>query len=91
MVIWHRKGTKRRLTDWMTTRESATENEKAPAKNSQVLDFIERPQRDLNPCCRRERPVSWAGLDDGDSLCDEPRRIRTCDHRIKSPMLYQLS
>ena len=25
-----------------------------------------RPRRDLNPCCRRERPVSWARLDDGD-------------------------
>ena len=25
-----------------------------------------RPRRDLNPCYRRERPVSWAGLDDGD-------------------------
>lgn len=25
-----------------------------------------RPQGDLNPCRRRERPVSWARLDDGD-------------------------
>ena len=25
-----------------------------------------RPQPDLNRCCRRERPVSWTGLDDGD-------------------------
>lgn len=23
------------------------------------------PQGDLNPCCRRERAASWAGLDDG--------------------------
>ena len=28
-----------------------------------------RPRRDLNPCYRRERPVSWAELDDGDVLC----------------------
>ena len=27
-----------------------------------------RPRRDLNPCYRRERPVSWAGLDDGDVM-----------------------
>ncbi len=25
-----------------------------------------RPQGDLNPCRRRERPVSWTRLDDGD-------------------------
>ena len=25
-----------------------------------------RPQRDSNPRRRRERPVSWTGLDDGD-------------------------
>ena len=27
-----------------------------------------RPRRDLNPCYRRERPVSWARLDDGDAV-----------------------
>ena len=26
-----------------------------------------RPQGDLNPCRRRERPVSWTRLDDGDA------------------------
>jgi len=26
-----------------------------------------RPQGDLNPCRRRERPVSWTKLDDGDA------------------------
>ena len=28
---------------------------------------IKRPRRDLNPCRRRERPVPWAELDDGDA------------------------
>jgi hypothetical protein len=27
-----------------------------------------RPQPDSNRCCRRERPVSWTGLDDGDAM-----------------------
>ena len=26
-----------------------------------------RPQPDLNRCCRRERPMSWTWLDDGDT------------------------
>ncbi len=29
-------------------------------------DGIWRPRRDLNPCYRRERAMSWTGLDDGD-------------------------
>jgi hypothetical protein len=54
-----------------------------------------RPQGDSNPCRRRERPVSWTWLDDGDikSLCDfingGPCESRTRDQRIKSPLLYQ--
>ena len=30
--------------------------------------MVWRPRRDLNPCYRRERPVSWAELDDGDVM-----------------------
>ena len=33
-----------------------------------TLTKEKRPRRDLNPCRRRERPVSWARLDDGDVL-----------------------
>lgn len=33
-----------------------------------------RPQRDLNSCYWRERPESWAGLDDGDGMV----LTRTC-------------
>lgn len=30
------------------------------------ISSLKCPRRDLNPCYRRERPVSWAELDDGD-------------------------
>ena len=39
---------------------------KAPIR-SRPPRFAWRPQGDSNPCCRRERPVSLAGLDDGDA------------------------
>ncbi len=46
-----------------------------------------RPQPDLNRCCRRERPMSWTWLDDGDP--SGPCANRTRDQRIKSPLLYR--
>ncbi len=33
-----------------------------------VNEIVWRPQGDSNPCRRRERPVSWAGLDDRDAI-----------------------
>jgi hypothetical protein len=35
-------------------------------KSSKPLILLWRPQPDLNRCYRRERPVSWTWLDDGD-------------------------
>ena len=45
-----------------------------------------RPRRDLNPCYRRERAVSWAGLDDGDAVrfTGRPRDARTFVRRPTS-------
>jgi hypothetical protein len=39
----------------------------ANPKKANSLLLLWRPQGDSNPCRRRERPVSWAGLDDGDA------------------------
>jgi hypothetical protein len=36
-------------------------------KTANPLILLWRPQGDLNSCCRRERPVSWTRLDDGDT------------------------
>ena len=44
---------------------------------NEVPDFCWRPRRDLNPCYRRERAVSWAGLDDGDAWLAAQNRRKT--------------
>ena len=61
---------------------------KAPAIFAGACEW--RPQGDLNPRHRRERPASWTVLDDGD-VYGGSCRIRTCDSRLKRPILYQLS
>jgi hypothetical protein len=43
-------------------------NQPKKRKRNDSKDVSWRPRRDLNPCRRRERPVSWARLDDGDVL-----------------------
>lgn len=32
-----------------------------------MVEKLWRPVGDLNPCCRRERAVSWTGLDERDA------------------------
>ena len=49
-------------------RKRGTKKKGAAIDVLQPIDFIWRPQPDLNRCCRRERPVSWTGLDDGDAI-----------------------
>ena len=44
------------------------QNQPKNRKRNGSRDVSWRPRRDLNPCRRRERPVSWARLDDGDVL-----------------------
>ena len=63
---------------------------KKPFRKVRKGCFFWRPLPDLNRCRRRERAVSWAGLDEGD-LDGEPRWDRTNDHLIKSQVLYRLS
>ena len=42
-----------------------------------------RPQRDLNPRYRRERAVSWTGLDDGDpEKCSKLRADSVVDKSV---------
>ena len=46
--------------------KSHTRESKKGAKLECLAPVMWRPQRDLNSCRRRERPVSWTWLDDGD-------------------------
>jgi hypothetical protein len=52
-----------------------------------------RPQRESNPCFRRERATSWTTRRWGRILytCGEPRWIRTSDPQLKRLLLYRLS
>ena len=50
---------------------AGAQKQKGPALG-QPFRFLERPQPDLNRRRRRERPVSWTGLDDGDIEKPEP-------------------
>src|ERR1039458_5051799 len=50
-----------------------------------------RPRRDLNPCYRRERAVSWAGLDDGDASiagAEEARPRAISDFNSRQRIAY---
>ncbi len=58
----------RLMAEMMAETEMKTEISGEDFANAQNAEGIWRPRRDLNPCYRRERPVSWAGLDDGDLL-----------------------
>src|SRR6266571_7212994 len=46
-----------------------------------------RPQRDLNPCYRLERAVSWARLDDGDVRGAYPSMRRRAPDRLVRNLL----
>ncbi len=73
---WSRSGIGRQSTfHGMRQSKSRLGRRYPPGGNQGVISYWIRwrPQRDLNPCCRRERPVSWTWLDDG----DETRRQRT--------------
>ena len=53
-----------------TNSKKTTKMQKIKALKSNTQGFYNsswRPQPDLNRCCRRERPVSWTWLDDGDA------------------------
>src|SRR5680860_1266637 len=65
-----------------------TVQDRTPPKRE--LSVYIRPATALYGACaaspRRPKTPAEAGV-----LYDEPCRDRTCDHRIKSPVLYQLS
>src|SRR4030095_6264824 len=73
---WSRKNSGSRK--WSTNRQA-----RPAATSIKTKQGFWRPRRDLNPCCRRERPMSWARLDDGDAN-GEPCWIRTSDPLLKS-------
>ena len=50
----------------MDSEANLAEKEISQAQSAVSGEREWRPRRDLNPCYRRERPVSWAELDDGD-------------------------
>ena len=50
------------------------------------------PQRDLNPCCRLERPASWARLDDRDNIAVREREegmVTKGPNRVKRRNAWQ--
>ena len=54
--------------------DGATWMERVATEALEKTRTKKRPRRDLNPCYRRERPVSWARLDDGDDAKKRPNR-----------------
>ena len=86
----HQRMTKAELIAMAVT-HNEYKKEKATSPEKSDLIEIWRPLPDLNRCRRRERAVSWAGLDEGDVFSGEPRWDRTNDHLIKSQVLYLLS
>ncbi len=52
--------------NWTVSRYNRRTTKKAPEKKFSPGLSVWRPLGDLNPRRRRERAVSWAGLDEGD-------------------------
>ena len=56
-----------RVTHFLCAEFCVYQLKKASSETLKAFIFKWRPQGDSNPCRRRERPVSWTGLDDGDT------------------------